>query len=680
MASLHPSHDASPTSSDEGNPSSQHTGNTPPHSPSVDSPFLSPPPSRSPSRIMSSSYIPSPLNPTAMGSGPTPRPRPSSRISNLNRVASEESHALAGQRGSMLLYRLASEEEQYLVAPSNRFSIGTDSIFSVDSKYPQGVTPRGIVPYVYDPASEDDKDIDADDLLHQIDDPHFAWSWRGLANVGLIMLLIAALLCLFIFYPVLSFFRNNARNLAIDGNIRINATGQAPVLFQMPELIDPDTPASAKTRTGFDKQQYNLVFSDEFNTDGRTFYPGDDPFWEAVDLWYWATGDLEWYDPAQVKTRGGNLVILMEQVANHGLGFRSGMLQSWNKFCFTSGYIEVSLSLPGPNEETQGYWPGVWTMGNLGRPGYGATTDGTWPYSYDACDVGTFPNQTWSNHSGPAAALHTDQGRAKYNFELSWLAGQKLSACTCPGEDHPGPDVSKGRGAPEIDVLEAQKNKLGPGAKVSQSAQFAPFSHDYVYDNTTATSFNIFNAAITQANTYHGSAVQQAVSGLTDLPPSIFNGTGGQFSTFGFEYWANPKNRPEGYIEWQVGGTPSLYMSAAAVTADQGVGGSGVSDRLIPEEPMSIVLNLAISESFQNVDLTSMTFPAELLIDYVRVYQRDGHENVGCNPKDYPTTDYINRHLDAYTNANLTGWNTGTSAGTAGAGYSFPKNSMYTGC
>lgn len=31
-----------------------------------------------------------------------------------------------------------------------------------------------------------------------------------------------------------------------------------------------------------------LVFSDEFNTDGRTFYPGDDPYWEAVDLHYWA--------------------------------------------------------------------------------------------------------------------------------------------------------------------------------------------------------------------------------------------------------------------------------------------------------------------------------------------------------------------------------------------------------
>lgn len=32
-----------------------------------------------------------------------------------------------------------------------------------------------------------------------------------------------------------------------------------------------------------------LVFSDEFNKDGRTFYPGDDPFWEAVDLHYWGT-------------------------------------------------------------------------------------------------------------------------------------------------------------------------------------------------------------------------------------------------------------------------------------------------------------------------------------------------------------------------------------------------------
>ena len=33
-----------------------------------------------------------------------------------------------------------------------------------------------------------------------------------------------------------------------------------------------------------------------------------------------------------------------------------GMLQSWNKFCFTTGYVEVSMSLPGTSR-TSGFWP-----------------------------------------------------------------------------------------------------------------------------------------------------------------------------------------------------------------------------------------------------------------------------------------------------------------------------------
>jgi len=43
-----------------------------------------------------------------------------------------------------------------------------------------------------------------------------------------------------------------------------------------------------------------------------------------------------------------------------------------------------------------------------------------------------------------------------------------------------------------------------------------------------------------------------------------------------------------------------------------------------------------------------MIFPAEFLIDYVRVYQRKGATNVGCSPKDYPTAKYIDEHADAY--------------------------------
>ena len=43
-----------------------------------------------------------------------------------------------------------------------------------------------------------------------------------------------------------------------------------------------------------------------------------------------------------------------------------------------------------------------------------------------------------------------------------------------------------------------------------------------------------------------------------------------------------------------------------------------------------------------------MIFPAEMLVDYVRVYQRKGQTNIGCDPPGYPTLDYINRHPDTY--------------------------------
>lgn len=49
----------------------------------------------------------------------------------------------------------------------------------------------------------------------------------------------------------------------------INSTGQVPHISNFPSVVDSDTPRSVYTRTGFDGEAYNLVFSDEFNKDGR---------------------------------------------------------------------------------------------------------------------------------------------------------------------------------------------------------------------------------------------------------------------------------------------------------------------------------------------------------------------------------------------------------------------------
>ena len=150
-------------------------------------------------------------------------------------------------------------------------------------------------------------------------------------------------------------------------------------------LIDTDTPQSEYTYSDFvSGKQWQLIFSDEFNVEGRTFYPGDDPYWEAVDLHYWQTNNMEWYDPAAITTRNGSLEITLERKETHDLNFQGGMMSTWNKFCFTGGLVETSVMLPGFNN-VQGLWPAVWAMGNLGRAGYGATLEGMVRSSFLFC-------------------------------------------------------------------------------------------------------------------------------------------------------------------------------------------------------------------------------------------------------------------------------------------------------
>ena len=51
------------------------------------------------------------------------------------------------------------------------------------------------------------------------------------------------------------------------------------------------------------------------------------------------------------------------------------MVQSWNQLCFTQGKLVISARLANKGT-VSGLWPGIWTMGNLGRPGYLASTEG----------------------------------------------------------------------------------------------------------------------------------------------------------------------------------------------------------------------------------------------------------------------------------------------------------------
>ena len=198
-----------------------------------------------------------------------------------------------------------------------------------------------------------------------------------------------------------------------------------------------------------------------------------------------------------------------------------------------------------------------------------------WPYSYDTCDLGTFPGQMTSDGTPVASATGGLNGNI-----LSQLPGQKTSACTCPGSDHPGPSTSVGRGVPEIDIFEAQVNVSSFQGVISQSAQFAPYDNGYnfVTDSPITT---IYDSNLTQFNSYKGGTLQEAVSALTTVKSHFYGGNG--YAPYGFEYWSDQNNPQDGYITWYSNGQPTWQMTAATIGPNSL---SEVSQRLISVEPM----------------------------------------------------------------------------------------------
>jgi len=497
------------------------------------------------------------------------------------------------------------------------------------------------------------------------------WSARGWANFVSLAVLTGGLMMLFAGWPIYSYFSEHTFSDLLAGpNGRTIGFRRAPTIPSFRELIDPDTPRDVKSRVGADGEEYELVFSDEFNVDGRTFWKGDDPFWEAADQHYWPTGDREWYDPDGARTQDGSLVIQlrkMDPAINHNLDYRSGMLTSWNKLCFTGGYMEVGVIMPG-RHDIGGFWPAIWTMGNLARPGFGATTDGTWPYSYDSCDVGAMPNQTDPKTGAPGRTILTEEAG-----DLSWQPGQKLSRCTCAGQDHPGPinpdGTYKGRSSPEIDMIEAYSYEKTATAYGSQSLQIAPYDDKRTWDAKLGSTYEIYpeSGFRTNVNPYHGGNRQQTLSSLATLPPTNFELDGNKSMAYGLE-WA-PSDLNNAHITWSLDRKPTWTLNSTALKPNPR---SMIGQRLISNEPMYMILNLGLSDTFVPVNEAQLTFPAHMRIDYVRFYQRKGHKNVGCSPKDYPTEKYINDHWAAYQNTNLTTWSE--------AGYTFPKTTIMDGC
>ena len=110
--------------------------------------------------------------------------------------------------------------------------------------------------------------------------------------------------------------------------------------------IDSDTPSEALTKV-IDGEMLTLEFSDEFADADRDFRVGMDAKWEALR---YGSNRTSCHRPEGVTVQNGRAVFVYESnytqdLNNWEYAFGSAMLQGWNKFCYTGGYVEVCVSV-----------------------------------------------------------------------------------------------------------------------------------------------------------------------------------------------------------------------------------------------------------------------------------------------------------------------------------------------
>ena len=201
---------------------------------------------------------------------------------------------------------------------------------------------------------------------------------------------------------------------------------------------------------------------------------------------------------------------------------------------------------------------------------------------------------------------------------------------------------------------------------VSQSCQIAPFDIWYMPDYgrflrrpcerimwlvlcalTYIDFTEVYDPRITAINHYRGSPLQQAVSGITNLNNDWYDGK--EYQVYAFEY--EPGAR--GYVTWFVGKDKTWKIDGRALGPNGNIG-----QRLIPVEPLAVVMNFGMSHAFSELDLTGLRplMPATMRVDYVRIYQDPERKSVTCDPPGWETTPYIRKHKEVYMNPNFTQW------------------------
>lgn len=423
--------------------------------------------------------------------------------------------------------------------------------------------------------------------------------------------------------------------------------------------IDPDTkPQYYKAKSYTKDKDYELVFSDEFDIAGRSFHDGSDPKWTAINKDDYTNFALQYYNSSLVRTENGylNISSIIKDVEFYSSpngkktlnkkNYQSGMIQGWNKFCFTSGVLEISAQLPG-HHDIGGLWPAMWLLGNLARATYVSSSNNIWPWSYDTCDTELQPQQFFSkcnkiNHFN----LHPSQGRGAPEIDMLEVMAGKEKLINTP--------INKPYYSTSLQIAPANKNYRPTATELPDYDQW--YNHGLDYGENT--SLNIFFYGMYLEGTSKEKSYRaDAISANTNLTESHF--------TSQHVYRLEWETGPEGFLEWYLDDKFVFRIESSTLN---------LTGALMPEEPMYLLINTAISYTWGFPEPCPegcpcscfdcrlaecacgipnnfcQNFPAYFLVDYIRLYQDKSNPNhtIGCSTQNHPTKKFIDAHPYMY--------------------------------
>lgn len=183
-------------------------------------------------------------------------------------------------------------------------------------------------------------------------------------------------------------------------------------------LVDADPPA----RPG-----WNLVWHDEF--DGDTLNQQN---WNAQDTTSPRNNELQYYTPNHIAVQQGRLRLTSDRGAYRDRLFTSAAVDTYDKFAFTYGRIEVRARLPRMGA---GIWPAVWMLGTGCHPVNGPCP---WPTSgaseIDIMEAVNIPTTVYGDlHYGSSIGTTESPGRLEFStqnlstnfhtFAMEWERG-----------------------------------------------------------------------------------------------------------------------------------------------------------------------------------------------------------------------------------------------------------------